>query len=419
MALFSPPLSAATTEPGDVIEHAAAQVQKLFRDDPRGYEAIFHPTFLAGVPDAQLTAIFTTCHKQLGQCLSFEITNRLSPTAAKGNFIFKDYSVPTTISVDKGDKHLIDGLWIGTPARNAKTLDDLAKDMKAAAGHVRSFRSRRLDQGKTDVLTSLNSDTPLAIGSAFKLYILAELVHEIEAGQRHWEDVVKLDSAAMSLPSGQLQNWPAGSPITLHTLAALMISNSDNTAADQLLRVIGREKVESILEPAGNEHAAMNRPFLSTREMFTLHLDKKLGDAYLAADLDARRKMLDTSVAQAKPDASDFGPTPTYIDSIEWFASANDLCRTMNYLRQHTDTGPAADARKILAINTGLDIDTEHFPIIAFKGGSEPGVLNLTYLVKSRDGNWYALAATWNNPKAAVKNEDLFGLVTRAFRLLR
>ncbi len=40
---------------------------------------------------------------------------------------------------------------------------------------------------------------PLAIGSTFKLFLLAELSRSIHAGERKWTDVVPLDRR--SLPS--------------------------------------------------------------------------------------------------------------------------------------------------------------------------------------------------------------------------
>jgi len=276
----------------------------------------------------------------------------------------------------------------------------------------------KLDGEKTQVLASLNSDRPLAIGSTFKLYILAELVRQIEKGQRHWEDVVKLDGSAMSLPSGHLQSWPVGSPITVHTLASLMISQSDNTATDQLLRIVGRENVESMMTPAGNEHSAKTKPFLSTLEMFKLHSNPALGDEYVAADVDARRKMLATKVQTAVVDPSGITAAPGRFEQIEWFASTADLCRAMNYLRKHTETGAAAEARKILGINPSDLVDKSKFSVICYKGGSEAGVLNLTYLLQSRGGHWYALSATWNDPKAALDENKFFAAISGGFGLL-
>ncbi|MBA3832373.1 MAG: serine hydrolase [Chthoniobacterales bacterium] len=57
------------------------------------------------------------------------------------------------------------------------------------------------------------------MGSACKLYILGELLRAVKAGERSLSDVVPLEARALSLPSGSLQKWPVGSPLTLHTLA--------------------------------------------------------------------------------------------------------------------------------------------------------------------------------------------------------
>ena len=43
---------------------------------------------------------------------------------------------------------------------------------------------------------------------------------------------------------------------------------------------------------------------------------------------------------------------------------------------------------------------------MAFKGGSEPGVLNLTMLVTARTGTSYCVSATWN--RAAPLDEGGF-----------
>jgi hypothetical protein len=40
---------------------------------------------------------------------------------------------------------------------------------------------------------------------------------------------------------------------------------------------------------------------------------------------------------------------------------------------------------------------------IGFKGGSEPGVLNLTWLLQDKNGEWRVLAMSWNNPDAVVE----------------
>src|SRR5690606_12626143 len=77
-----------------------------------------------------------------------------------------------------------------------------------------------------------NADEPLAVGSAAKLAVLKAVREAVEAGQLRWEQVVPLDDSWRSLPTGILQDWPADTPVTIATLANLMISISDNTATD-------------------------------------------------------------------------------------------------------------------------------------------------------------------------------------------
>ncbi len=98
--------------------------------------------------------------------------------------------------------------------------------------------------------------------------MLAELMRALARGERRWTEVTRLSEGAVSLPSGVLHRVPIGAPVTLHTLAALLVALSDNIAADQLLRVLGRDRIEAVMEVTGHARPASNTPFLSTRELF-------------------------------------------------------------------------------------------------------------------------------------------------------
>jgi beta-lactamase class A len=213
-----------------------------------------------------------------------------------------------------------------------------------------------------------------------------------------------------------MQSWPLGSPVTLQTLASMMISISDNTAADQLLHTLGRSQVEAMLAPMGHTQPGRNQPFLSTAEMFQL----KYGGpdrlaAYLAATPDGRRAMLaklPQSVDQAA--LTNFTSAPRDVDTLEWFASAHDLCAALAWFQ------PAAHAtaRTVLAINPGLPSLTSQWDYVGYKGGSEPGVLSGNFLLRSSKGRWFAVSGIWNNPRAAVDETQWFGLLARAIAQL-
>lgn len=55
---------------------------------------------------------------------------------------------------------------------------------------------------------------------------------------------------------------------------------------------------------------------------------------------------------------------------------------------------------------------------VAFKGGSEPGVINLTFLAQRADGKWIVLVATWNDPEKVVNDATWIELVTRVRDLI-
>src|SRR3546814_8177458 len=79
-------------------------------------------------------------------------------------------------------------------------------------------------------------------------------------------------------------------------------------------------------------------------------------DLWLALDEKGRRKLLAAKVVPAPIVAIPAGlfqdNKPNRI-GIEWYASPADLARVMDWLRRHTETGPAAEARPILGLKTG------------------------------------------------------------------
>ncbi len=251
----------------------------------------------------------------------------------------------------------IDGLWFGAPQTDkAESLDDIMKEMGGLPGKVSALV---LEDGKP--LASVHPDDALGVGSAFKLAILAAAQEQVAAGKRRLDEVHPLDKRWKPLPSGSLQNWPDGTPLTVATLENQMISMSDNTAADGMLSIVGRGEAQKF--------APGNKPFLSTREAFVLkaRTNEALLDRYRKADENGRRAMLAEIDTLPLPDLGEFSGAAQATD-IEWFFTANEMCALM---------AKVADA-DAMHINPGL-AKAAQWKQIAFKeGGSEGGVLNLT-----------------------------------------
>ncbi len=230
---------------------------------------------------------------------------------------------------------------------------------------------------------ALNADESLAVGSTFKLAVLVALQRQIQAGEHSWSQVVQLKTAYKSLSSGILQTWPAGTYLTLQTLASLMISQSDNTAADTLIHIVGRAAIDPLIPMA-------DRPILTTHAFFVLKDPARAGlrAAYLDGNEAQRLAVVEKAEALPLPSAILFTGGPV-APRIEFFFSVRQLCGLM----QQVHTLP------LMSIYPGVAKPSD-WKSVAFKGGSEPGVLNLTTMVTAKNGTPSCVAATWNNTSA-------------------
>jgi Beta-lactamase enzyme family len=391
----------------------------LFCANPGGFDTIFSPDFLNQVPASQLTAISTGFFDKYGGVVRWSYLDSSKIWSAKVRLVLsKGFSVDMSIVASESGNHLITGLLLGAPTPQLNTLDDLVTKISKLRGTT-GFLAAQLTANGIEPIAQWNPDTALALGSAFKLYVLATLLKEINSGHRHWSDVIYLDSASRAFPSGEMHAWPIGTPVTLATAATLMISISDNTAADLLAHTLGRMNIEAMLQETGNTHANRDIPFLTTLEMFKLKShDAQIGKQYVELPAKKRNAYLNHDVATFPRDSVSFGVGPEMIDNIEWFASPRDMANLLKYIHDHSATGEGSHLRDILAVNPGLSIDKSKWKYVGYKGGSEPGVLNLSFLLQSKStGNWYVITGTWNDTNAALEESDFEGYIQRATEL--
>jgi len=413
LALLATP--AAAREAGPDLRARADDVVALINGggDPA---TLFAPAFLAQVPPERMRAISSQLVQQYGRARRIAAIAPRGANAGAADIETERGTLHVLIGIAADPPHRIETLLVTGGDLRGDTIEAVMAEIRALPGTT-AVALARLGDGPPRTIGGIAPDRTMAIGSSFKLFILAELDRQIRAGQRHWSDVVTLDRR--SAPSGILQGWPAGAPVTLQTLATLMISISDNTAADMLLHTVGRENVEHMVATIGVESAARDRPFLSTLEAFALKAapDNAFA-AWRNADEAGRRAMLARDYAARDParlPADLFGGAPVRIDTLEWFASPMDLVRTMDWLRRNG----SETTRAILAVNPGNPALREGFAYVGYKGGSEPGVLNFTWLLRDRAGAWFVATGSWNNPAAAVDEARFLGLMTRAAGLLR
>jgi hypothetical protein len=274
--------------------------------------------------------------------------------------------------------------------------------------------------GTCDPVNTVAPSTARPLGSMLKLYILGAVADAVTAGRLSWDQTVALSARLRSLPSGSLQIEPAGTRYTVAQLADLMISSSDNTAADELAALVGRAAVEAQVRLT-SAHASLDEPFLRTREMFMLKYDDYpyYADAYLALSPSARLSYLRTVIDRIPLSAINLTAadlaSPRDIDSIEWFASPADLCAQFARLYRDAGRPELSPVSTALSFNNG-DIALSHsaWPLVWFKGGSETGVLTLGYLARSADGQVAVVVLELSDPNNAIPTSTELSALTLA-----
>jgi hypothetical protein len=154
-------------------------------------------------------------------------------------------------------------------------------------------------------------------------------------------------------------------------------------------------------------------PFLKTSEMFRLKSGTANSLKYL--NLPAAEKYKFLEVLGREPlEAERVARSPFGVDKLEWLASPSDICRLLDFLSASGNT----KALELLAINPGLKEAAAGFLYAGYKGGSEPGVLSMAWLLMNKKSEWFCLAASWNDEKHDLEQEKFFGLMRSAANAL-
>ncbi len=410
-ASVSTPVLAQTAEESARLEQRGGEILAAMEGDAE-YDTVFADVFVNAVSETRFQGIKAQMEAQFGPLVGIQALDPVSANGATIAIRFERGLASGSFTLETAEPYEVTGFVLNDVRPIGDTTEQLLSDIEALPGETGVLVTRL---GAPEPLVSHNPDRQFAIGSTFKLYVLSALAHSIAAGERNWADVVTLSQR--SYPSGQLQNWPEGAPITLHTLATLMISNSDNTATDQLIAELGREVVEAEVIAAGHSDPDGMFPFLTTRELFVLKSGEieNLGQ-YAAAGTAERLAVLQelAEIDRAEEDIqAAFTGGPVAID-IEWLASAADIARLFERITALEDE----TAIDIMAVNPSMsDGMREGWDYVGYKGGSEPGVLNLSWLLRDAAGEWVAISMSWNDSEAPVEQSAFELLAMRAISL--
>lgn len=405
------PAAAATTSPADT---QLAWLVRASQHEPISTTEITQHFDQAAITAAGGAAALAATLDPLG-AITVQQTVLDTPTAVE--VIATITPGPATLGLTVDPAGLIDGLTFQPYAPQPTTWAGIDTELRGIAPQLSFAASEIEPNGRCDVVHGITPNTQRPLGSAFKLYVLGALGQAVADGRASWNEDLAIHDAWKSLPSGVLQNEPDGTELPLTEYADKMISISDNTAADHLIHFLGRNAVQAQLFRFHNEHPSADIPFLTTRELFDLKGVQypTLANSYLSLPRPSRAAALDALDQIPRSDIT-LWTRPRNIDQIEYFASPTDICRAYAGLRLENKTQPQIG--QALSINdAGIHLDPATYPTVWFKGGSEPGVLTLNWMVQAANGRTMVISILWGNQSANINMWTSAGVafaVTRA-----
>jgi hypothetical protein len=423
-ASASPPILLAASLPATPAGKQLAWLLQGTVHPPANPQAIvvehFDQAFLQQIPANQLVATIADLNGPTGMHL-VRLTQE-SPSALVA--LVKETRSELTVSLSVDGAGLIDGLFFRPAAPPPTSWAALRRQLSSVAPDVSFSAAQVTGTGQCRTVYSDSATTPRPLGSMFKLFVLGAVAKQVQAQRVSWTQPIVIQDDLKSLPSGVLQNDPDGTSVTVDQAATGMISISDNTAADLLISLVGRAAVERQVD-LWSSNSSLDSPFLDTRELFIL----KYGDFPVLAHhylslRPARRSayLADTIDKAPLPTIAEISREPRDIDSLEWFASADDICRAFAGLSElSTKPGLSALSTVLSANDGGLGLDPTTWPTVWFKGGSEPGVFTLGYLARDSQGRTFVVTALASNPRSPIDGGwtlVLSGLIRSAFNLL-
>jgi beta-lactamase class A len=137
-------------------------------------------------------------------------------------------------------------------------LADLQTRLRSA---VQKFPARvaiAVEDLTTGQISGINANASMPAASTIKVPVMVEVFEQMSQGRVSLNQVVHLMASDRDWGWGELCDAPLGSAYTVSQLLWKMITRSDNTATNMLIRLVGRQSINVTMESLGltNTHVA-------------------------------------------------------------------------------------------------------------------------------------------------------------------
>lgn len=116
-----------------------------------------------------------------------------------------------------------------------------------------------VESASGDVMFAHRPDAIVPSASVIKIPILAAMIEQADAGHLDWDATTRIEVREQVGGAGILQEHPTDTLLTWAELARLMISISDNTATNEVIRHLGMDLINARLDAWGLSSTRLRR----------------------------------------------------------------------------------------------------------------------------------------------------------------
>lgn len=279
--------------------------------------------------------------------------------------------------------------------------------------------------GGRKVLHAVNPDQRLGIGLMGTLWAHLALSELVADGGEAWNRPLAFDESLRSLPASATTNVEPGTELPLWEYAARAMRDNDSTAAEHLIALLGRERIEQARDGVRARAAAESgeagppggEPFLTPLEFHKLKCGvTNLVMRYADSMNDARRRLLADEVPQAVVDPMLYHAwrSPQALDTVGWQASARELVLALCRLKELASAEGGERALEALTPPPRADTPAEWWTRSARRTAGEPGALACLWLLEDPTGRTFVMALIFNRHDRPLNSPTTAAIAAKA-----
>ena len=263
---------------------------------------------------------------------------------------------------------------------NVEKIQSIMKKYQAKTSAPLGIGFRDMES-KTEIM--LQEDQLFPIASVFKIFVLIELFRMIERGEISMEQEIVLEEKDFAVGSGFLKNFRPGCSLPLYDYCYMMMSYSDNTATDIVMKIVTPERIrKDLLEPFGLEKTRVE-----------LLCNRLVTECYIVP----------APKGETLPDGNlSYRLAPYFLcqENEDNRSTVRELMRCLTMLYEErfltpSSTRQALDIMKLCALNQRIPKKLPKETVVAHKTGSLDRVCNDVGFVYSPKGT-YAIILLYN-----------------------